>query len=82
VGFIAEAMPSSNLQEWLLLGFFVRCGLTAPLAILVKLQFVRSRSLIFVRVIVPALAFFAFKRNENTISASHRKPLRKTNSSL
>ena len=78
-GLIAAATPSSNLHKWLLLGFFVRCGLAAPLAILVKLQLIWSRSLIFVRVIVPALAFFAFKRNQNTISASHRKPLRKTN---
>lgn len=79
MGLIVAATPSGNLHKWLLLGFFVRCSLTAPLTILVKLQLIWSRSLVFVRVVVPALAFFAFKRNQNTISASHRKPLRKTN---
>ena len=44
----------------------------APLAILVELQLVRSRALVLVRVIVPALAVFALKRHKGSITTCHR----------
>jgi hypothetical protein len=60
-------------RKWFgLLGFFVSSRAPTPLAVLVELKLIRRRALVLVGVVVPPLALFALKRDENSVTASHR----------